>query len=108
MKKLIEMHKYVDCVLLLGGEKLSPLKSLFLLCKEHNKKTALYSGFEKDKFLNDWKELLPLLDYLKVGKYNRHLGGLNYPCTNQQLWVIKDGKLNEDITYKFWRGVNIR
>ena len=42
-------------------------------------------------------------DYIKVGPYIRHLGGLKSPTTNQRLYRLRDDDSFEDITYRFWR-----
>lgn len=42
-------------------------------------------------------------DYIKVGPYIRHLGGLKSPTTNQRLYRLRDDGSFEDITYRFWR-----
>lgn len=42
-------------------------------------------------------------DYIKVGPYLRHLGGLNSPRTNQRMYRrCSDGSF-EDITSRFWK-----
>lgn len=69
-------------------------------CKLKGFKTALYSGFDLEHAPAD---LLYLLDYIKVGPYIEHLGGLKEKTTNQRLYKIVDGKITEDITSMFWR-----
>ena len=63
-------------------------------------KTCLYSGSDA---LNELSELLAELDYIKIGRYQKEFGGLNSKTTNQRMYEIKDGKISDDITYKFWR-----
>ena len=42
-------------------------------------------------------------DYIKVGPYLRHLGGLDSPRTNQRMYRrCTDGSF-EDITSRFWK-----
>lgn len=46
-------------------------------------------------------------DYIKTGPYIKHLGPLNKPTTNQQLFRVEaDGQLT-DITYRFWKKDNL-
>lgn len=43
-------------------------------------------------------------DYIKIGPYIRHLGGLNKTTTNQRLYKVeKTGNSLVDITHKFWK-----
>ena len=62
-------------------------------------KVAWYSGrlrvpavFNKDDF-----------EFIKVGPYIKHLGGLKSPSTNQHLDKRHEDGSFEDITYRFWR-----
>lgn len=96
----LNKNKYkVTCILFLGGDdvkQIRELKECLWLCKEAGYKTALYSGFDEIR-----EDLIPLLDYYKVGSYKESLGGLKSSHTNQRLYKIVNNKL-EDITYKFW------
>lgn len=97
--KLTKNRNRVTCVLFLGGDdikQIEELKECLQICKEAGFKTGLYSGFNDIK-----EELLPLLDYYKIGSYKKECGGLKSPKTNQRLYKINNNKL-EDITYKFW------
>lgn len=52
------------------------------------------------------RDLLELLDYIKVGPYVESLGALDSPTTNQRLYqVIHEGDEIQliDITYKMQR-----
>ena len=103
LSNLIDSQYLVSCVLFYGGEwKLDALYGLLVFCKENYKqKLALYSGRELSYFKDN--KILPYLDYLKVGAYNKQKGGLSSPSTNQKLYTIKDGKVDKDITELFWR-----
>ena len=70
------------------------------ICKERGFKTALYSGFTYEELD---KRLLKYLDYVKVGPYIEFMGALNNCKTNQRLYTVTDGCVQEDITAKFWR-----
>lgn len=58
--------------------------------RAHNLQTCLYSGFD---IVEPFVALLPMLDYLKLGHYDEHLGGLDSPTTNQRFFRIEAGKL---------------
>ena len=91
----------ISCVLFLGGEwypdKLYPL---LRLAHRYDLKTALYTGLELEEIP---KQLRNVLDYLKVGRYDANLGGLSCKTTNQRMYTLKDGMVQNDITSKFWR-----
>ena len=55
------------------------------IIKSFNLKTAIYSGLD---ILSP--ELLALLDYYKLGKYIKELGGLSKETTNQKLYKNYD------------------
>ena len=51
-------------------------------------------------------ELSPAIDldffeYIKLGPYIEHLGGLKSPATNQRFYRIENGVM-KDITYRFF------
>lgn len=91
----------ISCVLFMGGDdskQINELKYWLQVCKSRNLKTALYSGFNDLTHLYD---ILPLLDYIKIGSYMKQYGGLKSPTTNQVMYKNENGELKE-ITYKFW------
>ena len=59
--------------------------------KQAGIKTCLYSG--SDRLSPELAQLLPYLDYLKLGAYKHELGGLGSKATNQRFYAIHDGKL---------------
>lgn len=63
---------------------------MLLSIRAHNLKTCLYSGFD---IVEPFVAFLPMLDYLKLGHYDEHLGGLDSPTTNQRFFRIEAGKL---------------
>lgn len=92
IRSLIESNKGITCVCFLGGDsEPRTVESLAHYIKEHYSplKTAWYSG--KD-FL---RVSLEEFDYVKVGSFNKELGPLSSPTTNQKLYKITD------ITSKF-------
>ncbi len=101
LDRMIEMHHSITCVALMGGD--AEPKQIEVLARhihEHHKgiKAAWYSGrtiiapnVDRCSF-----------DYIKVGPYLKHLGPLRSKRTNQRLYRISNGKMN-DITSRFWR-----
>ena len=97
------LRKYKDkitCVLFMGGN--DPTQRYELLTVLHyvrtkGYKTALYSGFDA------WpdRELLDMLDYIKIGSYQKDLGGLKCITTNQRMYKKTNGEW-KDITERFW------
>jgi anaerobic ribonucleoside-triphosphate reductase activating protein len=103
LDKTIQQQSWVSCILFFGGEWNAPyLNFLFnYLRKNYDYKLALYSGRDFD-FLKK-SIVLEQINYVKVGPYISELGGLDYPSTNQRLYTLKDGNINQDITHYFWR-----
>ena len=66
--------------------------------KSGSVKTAWYSG--KARLPADFS--LPDFDYIKLGAYVEHLGGLNAPTTNQRFYRIENGAMI-DITSQFYK-----
>ena len=101
-KYLEENSDLITCVLFLGGDD-DKQKNDLINCLEYIRlnypqlKTALYSGFNQVP-----ENIINLLDYVKIGPYIKERGGLNNPNTNQRLYKIENGHLN-DITNIFWK-----
>lgn len=100
---LLQEHKGISCLLLLGGEHdIDSLTELFILA--HNKvKTAWYCGL--DEIPKDKLGILRYLDYVKIGRYDQKLGPLTSPTTNQHLYKVTHTKEDDtliDITSLFW------
>ena len=71
---------------------------LVIAKKSFNLKTAMYTGLEHLE-----PELLAMLDYYKLGKYDKNLGGLSSPNTNQKLYKSLNNKtLLYDFKSKQW------
>ena len=91
-----------SCVLFMGGEwHPEELKKYLEYARGCSFKTALYTGCELEEIP---KDILNILDYIKVGKYNFRLGPLRKKTTNQRLYKLLNGEPIEDITSKFWKG----
>ena len=101
LELLHRVGKYITCVVFLGGEwEPERLKELLIAVQSSNLKTCLYTGLDDVSTLGD---LLPHLDYIKVGHYDREAGPLTSPTTNQRMYVVNRGELKVDITKRFRR-----
>ncbi len=79
---LRKFQRGITCVLFMGGDwDVLALNRLLLVVKDFGLKTALYSG--ADDVHSDLKSNL---DYIKLGSYQKQLGGLESLETNQVLW----------------------
>lgn len=99
--RLLEKNKGITCLLLLGGE--HNIDTLIMLLEHASKriKTAWYSGL--DKIPENKKGILGYLDYIKLGHYDKNLGGLASNNTNQKLYEVEhigDDIRLIDITWK--------
>lgn len=93
--------KSITCVCFMGGDA-SPADIEQLAEYLHRQtvapvKVGWYSGKS---------ELSPAIDldffeYIKLGPYIEHLGGLKSPATNQRFYRIENGVM-KDITYRFF------
>lgn len=104
LRHMIESQKHISCVLFFGGEWNAQdliKKLLYINDFRPDLCTALYTGRDLD-FIKE-KRIIEHLNYLKVGPYNASLGGLRSKTTNQRLYTIKDGEIENDITPTFWR-----
>ena len=106
IEKLLSLYdEMITCVCFMGGDQ-NPhdLISCFTKVKEKSLKICLYSGAEELSTLVD-KDIAQHCDYVKIGKYNHLLGGLDNPSTNQRFYQKKDGVF-EEITEKFHKKSN--
>ena len=96
----------ISCVCFMGGDwQVANLIQCISLIKkiDNTLKICVYSG--EDTF-DKISQLIPYLDYLKIGSYNKYKGGLNSPTTNQKFFTVKSGELI-DITQMFYNKVII-
>ncbi|MFI3281963.1 MAG: anaerobic ribonucleoside-triphosphate reductase activating protein [Rikenellaceae bacterium] len=99
LEHLIEQYRSsITCVCFMGGdgdvEQVERLGEF--VHKQFALKSAWYSG--RESMPRD----LSTLDYVKLGDYREKCGGLNSPTTNQRMYKITDGEI-EDITSRFWK-----
>lgn len=98
-KLLLQYGDAITTVLFLGGDAaLEELRDAAAVLKNLTKlKTAVYLG--RREIPEGFKEVF---DYIKVGPYIHRRGGLSSPATNQRLYKVVGGEL-EDMTSSFWR-----
>ncbi len=103
LEELIAKNKYISCVLFYGGEwQLERLLELISIVKKHGLSVCLYTGLMLEEIKLSKKELLSVLDYIKVGRYIEEKGGLNKKGTNQRFYrILNNGKSLEDWTNRF-------
>ena len=99
LNALIEANPGISCVSLMGGE--ADPSCVAVLCRRvktlhPNLKTCWYSG----RGLEQAGEVLPWLDFIKVGPYDEQAGPLDSPTTNQRFYRVNNEEL-EDWTSKF-------
>jgi anaerobic ribonucleoside-triphosphate reductase activating protein len=89
----------VTCVCFMGGDQnIEELERYLVHIKEvYGLKTCIYSGNDS---IETFKSEMGYLDYLKVGKYDEKLGGLDNPNTNQRFYKINN-EIMTDITHVF-------
>mgnify|MGYP003291748389 CR=1 FL=1 len=96
---LLQKYRYCSCVCFMGGDgQHQAIIDLIESVKQCTKdiKFAMYSGDDTKDY-----NLIRVLDYYKIGHYDKNLGPLNKKTTNQIMYKINDGELT-DITNKFW------
>ena len=100
LSSLVTGHVGISCLCFMGGDQdPAEVNRLARWTKEHSKvSTAWYSG--RSKLAPEIE--LAHFDYIKLGPYNETRGPINQPTTNQVLYRVRDGKM-EDITSRFWR-----
>jgi len=86
--QLTKYQGYISCVLFFGGEwHVKTLCEKLHIAKQAGLKTCLYSGFEKLP-----KRITCLLDFVKLGAWQAHRGGLEQPSTNQRFIALPSGE----------------
>lgn len=100
LKELIENNKGITIITFMGGDT-EPWNVDALACwiKNHYQiKVGWYSG--KDVLS---EHIDPIhFDVIKIGHYDKTLGGLDSKTTNQRYYKVIDGHL-EDYTKLFWK-----
>ncbi len=87
----------ITCVCFMGGDaspyEVEKLATFIKNTTQGKIKTGWYSG--KEKLVDNCN--LNSFNFIKIGGYKEHLGGLNKKTTNQRLYKINNAEL-EDIT----------
>lgn len=84
----------ITCVCFMGGDQ-NAEELEDLLSHTHSKynlKTCLYSG---TKDIKNVSNLIPFLDFVKIGPYIEEFGGLSDPNTNQRFYEVKKTHLRD-------------
>ena len=96
MENIIKQYNnYITCVCFMGGDQnMYELRLALKYCKRMGYKTCVYSGLNDVRY---FKSLFYLLDWIKIGKYDKskkcdnHIEyGVKLATTNQHLYKIKD------------------
>lgn len=99
---ICETGDTITCVGFMGGDadpsEVSRLAA-HVRCHHAGLKTGWYTGRTSISPLIDQA----CFDYIKVGPYLRHLGGLDSPRTNQRMYRRRPDDSFEDITSRFWK-----
>ena len=97
-----DVYPNITCVALMGGDNdPDEVSRLLKMVKEHevyDLNTGWYSG--KNKLPDNFDP--SAFDYVKVGPYIAERGPLKSKTTNQRLYRLSGGKM-EDITFRFWK-----
>ena len=98
--KLVEKNKGVTCVCFMGGDaNPEEINDLAVYVKNNlGLKPAWYSGMDEMSDKIDANNF----SYIKIGRYDEKYGPLNVKTTNQKLYKVSNGELN-DITERFWK-----
>lgn len=84
-ERLTQYQGLISCVLFMGGEwQANTLYSLLDLTQQAGLKTCLYTGLEEAELIQQAPLLLSKLTFLKTGRWQAELGGLDSATTNQK------------------------
>lgn len=98
LNSLINSNKGITLVGFMGGDPILINSLASYIKHNYNVKVGWYWGgtdIPKEIYLINF-------DYIKLGPYDKELGGLDNPNTNQRFYKIENGQLI-DWTYKFWK-----
>ena len=98
-----EYGKSITCICFMGGDaEPEYISQLAYHLHEHHPylKVGWYSGRIRIPQIIDKR----VFDYIKLGPYIQHLGGLKERTTNQRLYKKEKEDMFMDITSRFWRG----
>lgn len=100
---LKEYEEYITCVCFMGGDQNSrELQRAIDMVHSKNLKVCIYSGRKFSSHGRDYLEMFAP-EYYKIGNYDKNLGGLTSPRTNQRFYRRTTWGY-EDITSVFRKG----
>ena len=84
----------ITCVLFMGGEwQPEALQKMLAIVTQAGLKACLYTGLEREELEAVSDGILPYLTYLKTGRWQMELGGLESPATNQKFINLHTGEV---------------
>ena len=91
----------ITCVLFMGGEwQPEALQKMLAIVTQAGLKACLYTGLEREELEAVSDGILPYLTYLKTGRWQMELGGLESPATNQKFYQFAHGRSVEPLVYQ--------
>lgn len=92
IEKLLNQYSgLITCVCFMGGDQnQDDLLYCINMANTKGLKTCLYSGVDDINMIN--KEIIEVLDYIKIGRYIEKYGGLDKNTTNQKFFDLKNNK----------------
>ena len=92
--RLKRYHGLITCVLFMGGEwQPEALQKMLAIVTQAGLKACLYTGLEREELEAVSDGILPYLTYLKTGRWQMELGGLDSPTTNQKFINLRTGEV---------------
>ncbi len=93
----------ITCVCFMGGDA-DPQSVDRLAAYVRETYPEIHTGWYSGRTVISAKIGRENFDYIKIGPYLKHLGGLNKRTTNQRLYKIERQNLSMiDITFEFWK-----
>ena len=84
----------ITCVLFMGGEwQPEALQKMLAIVTQAGLKACLYTGLEREELEAVSDGILPYLTYLKTGRWQMELGGLDSLTTNQKFIDLRTGEV---------------
>lgn len=92
IEKLLNQYSgLITCVCFMGGDQnQDDLLYCINMANKKELKTCLYTGVDDINMIN--KEIIEVLDYIKIGRYIEKYGGLDKNTTNQKFFDLKNNK----------------
>lgn len=100
LDSLIDKNRGITCVCFMGGDNDPRIinEYAFYLKNFKNLKVGWYSGRSSvPNYI-----LIKNFDFIKLGRYDENLGGLDKKTTNQKFYTVENGEM-VDKTFMFWK-----